>query len=65
VKFHWLDSDWLRSRVIAQDGLTHIMVEGKPVITAGSAEINTFLAKFGLDLQAVSGSLYFKPVKGQ
>jgi hypothetical protein len=40
-------------------------VDGKPVITAGSAEINTFLAKFGLDPQAVSGSLSFKRVKGQ
>ncbi len=65
VKFHWLDSEWLRSRVISPDALAHAMVDGKPVITAGSAEINAFLAKFGLDPQAVSGSLSFKPVKGQ
>ena len=65
VKFHWLDSDWLRSRVIAQNGLAHAMVDDKPVITAGSAEINAFLAKFGLDAQAASGSLSFKRVKGQ
>ena len=65
VKFHWLDSDWLRSRVISQGGLAHAMVDDKPVITAGSAEINAFLAKFGLDAQAVSGSMSFKRVKGQ
>jgi hypothetical protein len=65
VKFHWLDSDWLRSRVIPQNALPHAMVGDKPVITAGSAEINAFLAKFGLDPQAVSGSLSFKRRKGQ
>jgi hypothetical protein len=65
VKFHWLDSGWLRSRVTSQDGLAHAMVDDKPVITAGSAEINAFLAKFGLDAQAASSSLSFKRVKGQ
>ena len=65
VKFHWLDSDWLRSQVISQDALAHTMVDGKPVITAASAEIYAFLAKFGLDPQAVSGALSFKRVKGQ
>ena len=65
VKFQWLDSDWLRSRVISQNGLAHVMVDDKPVITAGSSEINAFLAKFGLDAKAVSGSLSFKLVKGQ
>ena len=65
VKFHWLDSEWLRDRVMSKDGLAHAMVDDKPVITAGSAEINAFLAKFGLDAQAVSGSMSFKRVKGQ
>jgi hypothetical protein len=65
VKFHWLDSEWLQSRVTSQNALAHAILDGKPVITAGSAEINTFMAKFGLDPQATSGSLYFKPVKGQ
>lgn len=65
VKFHWLDSEWLRDRVMSKDGLAHAMVDDKPVITAGSAETNAFLAKFGLDAQAASGSLSFKRVKGQ
>ena len=65
VKFHWLDSDWLRSQVTARNGLAHVMEDDKPVITAGSAEINAFLAKFGLDARAVSGSMSFKPVKRQ
>jgi hypothetical protein len=65
VKFYWLDSKWLRDRVMSKDGLAHAMVDDKPVITAGSAEINAFLAKFGLDPQAVSDSLSFKRVKGQ
>jgi hypothetical protein len=65
VKFHWLDSKWLRDRVMSKDVLAHAMVDDKPVITAGSAEIHAFLAKFGLDAQAVSGSLSCKRVKGQ
>ena len=65
VKFYWLDSDWLRSQVISKDGLAHAMVDDKPVITAGSAEIHAFLAKFGLDPQAVSASMVFKLVKGK
>jgi hypothetical protein len=65
VKFHWLDSDWLRSRVIAQNGLAHTMVDDKPMITAGSVEINAFLAKFGLDAQAASANMVFKLVKGK
>jgi hypothetical protein len=65
VKFHWLDSEWLRSQVISRNGLAHVIEDDKPVITAGSAEINAFLAKFGLDARAVSGSMSFKPVKRQ
>jgi hypothetical protein len=65
VKFHFLDSEWLRSQVISQNGLAHTTVDDMLVITAGSAEISAFLAKFGLDAQAVSGSRSFKPVKGQ
>ncbi|MBI5281591.1 MAG: hypothetical protein HY858_07925 [Candidatus Solibacter usitatus] len=65
VKFHWLDSEWLRNRVAWQNALAHTMVGDKPVITAGSAEMNAFLAKAGLDGKAVSDSLAFRRVKGQ
>ncbi len=62
VKFHWLDSEWLRSQVSSQKELAFTMVNDKPVITAGSAAINAFLAKYGLDARAVSDSLSFKRV---
>ena len=65
VNFHWLDSDWLQSHVTSKDGLAHVMMDDKPVITAGSREIGAFLVKFALDPQAVSGSMSFKRVKGQ
>lgn len=65
VRFSFLDSDWLQSQVISQYALAHAMVDGKPVITAGSEEISAFLARFGLDPRAVSHSLWLKPVKGQ
>ncbi len=65
VKFHWLDSEWLRSQVILQNTLNHSMLGDKPVITAGSAEISAFLLKFGMDPKAVSDTLVFKRAKGQ
>ncbi len=65
VKFHWLDSEWLRNQVVSQKAPAYAMVNDKPVITAGSAEINAFLTKYGLDARAVSDSLSFKRVKPQ
>jgi hypothetical protein len=63
AKFHWLDSEWLRNQVISQKTLPHTIVKDKPVLRAGSAEINAFLAKYGLDARAVSDTLSFKRVK--
>ena len=63
VKFRWLDSEWLRKQVIAPGGLAHAMVGEKPVITAGSREMNAFLAKFGLDARA-GDSMTFKRIGG-
>lgn len=37
------------------NGVTHTMVEEKPVLTA-----EAFLVKFGLDARAVSGGMAFK-----
>jgi hypothetical protein len=63
AKFHWLDSEWLRNQVISRKSLPYTMVNDKPVIRAGSAEINAFLAQYGLDARAVSDTLSFKRAK--
>ena len=63
VMFHWLDSDWLRQKVMLPNALAHAVGEDKPVIVAGGAQINAFLAKYGLDPQAVSVTATLKPVK--
>ena len=63
AKFHWLDSEWLRNQVISENTLAHTIVNDKPVVRAGSAEVNAFLAKYGLDARAVSDTLSFKRVK--
>lgn len=63
VEFHWLDSEWLRQKVMSPNALAHAMVEDKPVVTAGSAQINAFLAKYGLDPQAASVTATLKRVK--
>jgi hypothetical protein len=65
LQLHWLDSEWLREQVRSQQALAYTLVEGKPVITSGSAEINAFLAKYGLDKRAVSDTLVFTRVKAQ
>jgi hypothetical protein len=63
VMFHWLDSDWLRQKVMLPNALAHAVGEDKPVIVAGGAQINAFLAKYGLDPQAVSVTATLKLVK--
>jgi hypothetical protein len=62
VQFQWLDSDWLRDQAKGPDGVAHLMVEDKPVITAGSAAISAFLQKFGSQPKASAGTLVFKRV---
>ena len=64
VNFHWLDSKWLRSRVASQTGLPFMeLPKNALLITGGSTEIRAFLAKFGLDPQAVSDTISLKRVK--
>lgn len=59
----WLDSEWLRQQATGPNGVAHIMMDNNPIVTAGSAQIHAFLARFGLDAKAVSGSLTFKRAK--
>ena len=63
VTFHWLDSEWLRDQLIGPKSPAHVMARGKPVLTAESARLNAFLAEFGLDPKAVSGSMIFNRLK--
>lgn len=57
VRFQWLDSDWLRKQAATPGVIAHAMVDEKPVLTAESAVLQSFLAKFGLDARAVSGTM--------
>ena len=63
VKFHWLDSDWLRKQAAGPDGVPHLMVDNKPILTGGGAGLQAFLLKFGLDPKATAGSMAFRRVK--
>lgn len=63
LRLGWLDSEWLRGRVVSQNKLTHVMVEGKPVITAPSAELAAFMNEFGFDPRAVSDTITLKRKK--
>lgn len=60
VKFHWLDSDWLRKQAL---GTPHLMVDNKPILTGDSATLQAFLLRFGLDPKATAGSMAFRRVK--
>ena len=63
LTFQWLDSEWLRAEAMGANGVAHTMVDEKPVLTAGSAAVQAFLLKFGLDSRAVSGGMVFKRAK--
>jgi hypothetical protein len=65
LKLQWLDSEWLRDQVVSQQALAYTMYGDKPVITSRGAEINAFLAKFGLDARAAADTLVFTRVKAQ
>lgn len=60
LRLGWLDSEWLRGRVVSQSKLTHIIFDGKPVVTAPSAELAAFLSEFGSDPKAVSDTITLK-----
>ena len=63
LKFHWLDSDWLRKQAAGPEGVAHLMVDDKPILTGGSAALQAFLLKFGLDPKATAGNMVFRRVK--
>ncbi len=63
ISFHWLDSDWLREKVMSANALTHAMFDGKPMIIADSAQINAFLARYGMDPQAASHTATLRQVR--
>ncbi|HPT26793.1 MAG TPA: hypothetical protein PLZ95_10270 [Bryobacteraceae bacterium] len=64
LKLHWLDSEWLRNQVVQPGGPAHLMLDSKPVITAGSQAVAAFLEKYSLDPKAISDSITLKRVKG-
>jgi hypothetical protein len=64
LKLHWLDSEWLRNQAVQPGGPAHVMVDSKPVITAGSKELAAFMEKHCLDPKAVSDSITLKRVRG-
>ena len=59
LKLHWLDSEWLRERVVRSERLAHIVVGGKPVITSPTPAVLEFMRDYGLNAKAVSGTITF------
>lgn len=63
LKLGWLDSEWLRAQAKQSGGPAHLMLDSKPVITAGPAETLALIAKYGLDPRAVSDWITLKRAK--
>jgi len=63
LRLGWLDSEWLRGRVTQAGGPAHLLLDSKPVITAGPAETLAFLGKYALDPKAVSDWIALKRPK--
>ncbi len=52
IEARFLDTKWLREKVRQSDSLAHISIEGDPLITAPTAQLEAFLLKFGLSPEA-------------
>jgi hypothetical protein len=63
LKLHWLDSEWLRERVMRSDKLAFVVVDGKPVITSPTPVVLEFMRAYGLDAKAFSSTITFTRAK--
>jgi hypothetical protein len=52
LQIQFLDSEWLRDQVKKSSLLPHYEVEGSPVITGTSAQLQNFISEFGTNEQA-------------
>jgi hypothetical protein len=65
LKLHWLDSEWLRERVVRSEKLAFVVVDGKPVITSATPVVLEFMRTYGLDAKAISGTITFTRAKAR
>lgn len=65
LKMRWLDSEWLRERVVRSERLAYVVVDGRPVITSQPAEVLEFMREYGLNAKAVSGTIEFTRAKAR
>ncbi len=61
LKVQFVDSLWIREK--AKTTLTNFVWEKHPVLTAPSAQIATFLQKFGFDEQALDEPMLFRRLR--
>lgn len=52
LEVRFLDSKWLQAKVRESGALAHTLIEGDPVITGPTPQVEAFLLKFGLSAEA-------------
>jgi hypothetical protein len=52
LELRFLDSKWLRAKVRESGAPAHVLIEGDPLITGTTPQVEAFLLKFGLSAEA-------------
>lgn len=63
LQLQFLDSKWLQEKVQQSKLLAHSQVEGHPVITGTTAQLQDFIVQFGLNEQARSELVSLRRLK--
>jgi hypothetical protein len=63
LQIQFLDSEWLQEQVKKSSLLPHYEVEGSPVITGTSAQLQNFISEFGTNEQARSEPALLRRLK--
>jgi len=63
LQLQFLDSKWLQQKVQQSQLLTHSQLEGHPLITGTSAQLQDFVVQFGLNEQARSEPISLRRLK--
>lgn len=63
LKIQFLDSKWLQEQVQQNKSLSHYDLDGHPIITGTTAEMQDFFSQFGLNEQARSEPVLLRRMK--
>jgi hypothetical protein len=63
LDLRFIDSDWIQSQAQAAEAPAHVLVQNHPLITAPSASVRDFIARYGLRKEAWAEPIHFTRLK--